>query len=831
MLSRILFDKFFRDATRHAALARVDSESVVYMPVDGPPPEDVIQDHLEGQAVVGAYTITATNHVWWCCWDVDSSDPVRAQNIARMLHEKLGHLPAVEFSGGKGYHLFLFFTEPMDSEVIYRFGVGVREQLQLPASGDPHVEFFPKQPRLGGGEVGNLVKLPLGRHGTTLAWSTFVDPEDLHTPLDPVEAMEAATLTPDDFYVLAPTASVEEQLVNLIGPFWTDGNRHNLALALSGYLALVGFPEERTADIMRTLIEQYGGEERNLLECTEDTYRKIAADERVAGLGALFQMLPQATVSELTSIVGTADRVLIAKIDGIRREKIDTFRKPRKAAQLILSQLQSDGKLIRSEDKVYWLDHTSRQVFELATTRWESMLLIEAGINTAESFGKQVMQAVILTAREIAQPAKVHHRFFWDVGSSCLYVHLGGANMYKLDGQEVHCLLNGQEDVFFTGDFGGDHELPDLTTPDLPEIDPWPLLTDDLSFVQSIVGAAKPAQQRELLKAWILSAFFAETMPTRPILTFIAPAGAGKTTAARRILRFFEGPEEDVLGLVTDKPDSLRATVQTHRVVALDNLERTSAPWLVDTLNRLSTGSHLEIRKLYTDNTMIKIKPNCFLICTAIQMPFSDESIFTRMLPMELAPLTAPLPEFHLQDLLRRNMAGLWRGMFKALNEIILLLQEHETVDLPSTTRLADFSVFCRRISGASFLNGTELLAGLEGMGSRQQIALRESSPFVQVLELWASQRPHEASGWSTLSHLHSRLSQLARQSSIAWRWTTPSGLGRHVEMLMPHLERMGFERRLSPTPTGEEMLYRMRNGQPSAQPNGGTEEDAPSSE
>lgn len=817
MLSRFLLGKFFKEATRHAALARVDSESVMYMPVDGAPPEDVLEEHLHGEAVIGAYTITSTNRVWWCCWDVDSSDLERARNITRMLHEKLDLIPAVEFSGGKGFHLYIFFTESLESEVVHRFGIGVREQLQIPAAGDPHVEFFPKQPRLGSGEMGNLVKLPLGRHGTTLAWSTFVDPADLTTPIDAVGAIEAATITPEQFHVLAPSASMEERIVNLLSPYWVDGNRHNLALALSGYLALVGFPEERTSEVIRSLIQDYGGDERNLLECVEDTYRKVAADERVAGLGTLFQMLPQATVSELTSILGTADRVLITKIDGIRREKIDAFRKPRKAAQLILAQLQSDGKLIRSDEKVYWLDHTSRQVIELATTRWESMLLIEAGINTAESFGRQVMQAVLLTAREIAQPAKVHHRFFWDVQQECLFVHLGGASMYKLDGTEVQCLLNGQEDVFFTGDFGIEREMPDLTNQELAVIDPWPLLTDDLSFAQSVAGAARPSQQRELLKAWILSTFFAEAMPTRPILTFIAPAGAGKTTAARRILRFFEGPEEDVLGLITDKADSLRASVQTHRVLVLDNMERTNASWLVDMLNRLSTGSHLEIRKLYTDNTMIKIKPNCFLICTAIQMPFSDESIFTRMLPIELAQLVTPLPEFHLQDLLRRNMAGIWRGMFAALNEVIQLLKANVDVDLPSTTRLADFSVFCRRIASASFLRGDELLAGLLGMGNRQQLALRESSPFVQVLELWANQRPHEASGWNTLPHLYSKLSQLARQSNITWRWTTPSGLGRHIEMLLPHLARMGFERKLSPTPTGEEILYRISTGQPSA--------------
>src|SRR4029078_8816439 len=129
-------------------------------------------------------------------------------------------------------------------------------------------------------------------------------------------------------------------------------------------------------------------------------------------------------------------------------------------------------------------------------------------------------------------------------------------------------------------------------------------------------GDASIVQQRQLLKAWICAMFFPEALPTRPILVILGDPGAGKTTTMRRILWLIEGPKENVLGQTPDKPDALRATMAAHRLVAIDNIEKTSVSWLTDTLNRAATGSQIELRELHTTNRVQKITYNVFMCMT-----------------------------------------------------------------------------------------------------------------------------------------------------------------------------------------------------------------------
>jgi hypothetical protein len=332
--------------------------------------------------------------------------------------------------------------------------------------------------------------------------------------------------------------------------------------------------------------------------------------------------------------------------------------------------------------------------------------------------------------------------------------------------------------------------MPNLLETDIKPISPWSFLVDDLNFATGDSVNATPTQQAELFKAWITSIFFAEAMPTRPILTLLAPSGAGKTTAARRVLRFIEGPTEDVLGVVQDKPDSIRASMASHKVLVLDNLEKTKASWLTDVLNRISTGSHIEIRTLFKTNELTKIRPSCYVIITATEMPFSEETVFTRMLPIELATLTHPMPENLMQSQLMDNYVALWKGMLDVIDEAVKQLNENRTVEAPTESRLADFTVFCARIKNASFIDGEELMRGLGSMTSRQKQVLKEASPFIPVLELWIKTRPDDAANWKTMSDLYQATQRIANTNRMEWRWSSAQGLSRHVAMLEQNLIR-----------------------------------------
>lgn len=146
---------------------------------------DVIKQHLKGEKTLGIYQLGDDNTVKWACIDVDIrkraggdedelTNAVKAQTtaLARATHNVIGNRFAVENSGGRGYHLWIFFKTPVQA----RHALALLEYIvhKTPSVDDRiSMELFPKQTAMK--SFGNLVKMPLGVHRKTNARCLFVD--------------------------------------------------------------------------------------------------------------------------------------------------------------------------------------------------------------------------------------------------------------------------------------------------------------------------------------------------------------------------------------------------------------------------------------------------------------------------------------------------------------------------------------------------------------------------------------------------------------------------------------------------------------------------------
>ncbi|MCK4822040.1 ATP-binding protein, partial [bacterium] len=323
---------------------------------------------------------------------------------------------------------------------------------------------------------------------------------------------------------------------------------------------------------------------------------------------------------------------------------------------------------------------------------------------------------------------------------------------------------------------------------------------------------ASPAEQAELLKAWLLAFFFQELLPTRPILALIGEPGSGKTTAMRRILRVVEDPFTDVLGVPTDKQDAFRTSIESHRLLVLDNLEKSGAWWMVDMLNKLSTGSHIEVRKLYKTNEKHVIIPQCFVACTAVNVPFSDETLFSRLLVLEMEKLYTPLPEHILQLRIAEFGPSIWGDLLRKLGEVVEVIRANEKIKAPTSSRLADFTMFCERIKRSSVVDGEALSAGLLSMVDSQLKQLKESSPAIQLLEDWIMLRPDEAAEWRSIQQLYEILREMAQARKVNFRWRSSHALWRHLGTLEPRLRKdfqAELKREMNPASRKEEVTIK----------------------
>ncbi len=160
--------------------------------------------HLEGDLTLGVYPVRSDGTVSFAAVDIDVKkeflpqrrlDPAFAATVEESMRGGLRkliarcndrNLPAMaEWSGKKGYHLWLFFETPVAARAVRLLlkqliqGLGAEEMWSL--------ELFPKQDRVPEGGIGNLIKLPLGIHLGTGKRSTFLEAGTL----EPQCALEA----------------------------------------------------------------------------------------------------------------------------------------------------------------------------------------------------------------------------------------------------------------------------------------------------------------------------------------------------------------------------------------------------------------------------------------------------------------------------------------------------------------------------------------------------------------------------------------------------------------------------------------------------------------
>jgi hypothetical protein len=129
----------------------------------------VLQAHLNQEKTVGTY-INVDDHAHLMVIDIDSGERDDAERVRAALKELGVTSIGFEFSGRKGFHLWVVVQEEVKAHDLRRLGRHALVLAELP----PNVEVFPKQDKTK--DLGNLVKLPEGIHQVTGNLCTFEGP-------------------------------------------------------------------------------------------------------------------------------------------------------------------------------------------------------------------------------------------------------------------------------------------------------------------------------------------------------------------------------------------------------------------------------------------------------------------------------------------------------------------------------------------------------------------------------------------------------------------------------------------------------------------------------
>lgn len=185
-----------------------------YSPVHEPLTPAVVRNHLLGTYTLGVYPVRLDGTATFFALDLDidknalqraRGDHAFAETLRESLQQEgprlvqvlrdLGFEPVLENSGYKGRHLWVFLEASETAGTLHLLG---RLLLAWQAPLLPphlHLEFFPKQARLKGKGLGNLIKLPLGVHRRTGRRSLLLDAAG-NQIADPFAALRQASRTP-----------------------------------------------------------------------------------------------------------------------------------------------------------------------------------------------------------------------------------------------------------------------------------------------------------------------------------------------------------------------------------------------------------------------------------------------------------------------------------------------------------------------------------------------------------------------------------------------------------------------------------------------------------
>lgn len=143
-----------------------------YKPVRKQVSGSLLKQHIAGEITVGTY-VNIGEMARWLCFDVDTGDdaPAEAGRVKAAILE-MGvpeYATGIEFSGRKGYHVWVLVENYLQASELRRLGRGVLALAEV------ECEVFPKQDVTR--DLGNLVKLPSGKHrvsGMDSEWLTDV---------------------------------------------------------------------------------------------------------------------------------------------------------------------------------------------------------------------------------------------------------------------------------------------------------------------------------------------------------------------------------------------------------------------------------------------------------------------------------------------------------------------------------------------------------------------------------------------------------------------------------------------------------------------------------
>ena len=141
-------------------------------------------------------------------------------------------------------------------------------------------------------------------------------------------------------------------------------------------------------------------------------------------------------------------------ITNFRHDKgLKAFEKKRAIATLVIEDLKTRGRLIRTENReVYYFDNTTKCLVEIHDSGFKATLHNRFGLNATEDETRFMEQELLTHTLCHGEQTSIHRLAYWSLNTHTLYVSMNNGTMFVLNGQDMKQQDNGTDGVLFLVD-------------------------------------------------------------------------------------------------------------------------------------------------------------------------------------------------------------------------------------------------------------------------------------------------------------------------------------------------------------------------------------------
>lgn len=233
---------------------------------------------------------------------------------------------------------------------------------------------------------------------------------------------------------------------------------------------------------------------------------------------------------------------------------------------------------------------------------------------------------------------------------------------------------------------------------------------------------------RPLVIAWMLTAMHPDRETAAGILYLTGPEGSGKSTAADKITEATgSSVARKKLDVRRGDDRDLIVGASAGWVLGLDNLSTLSAEQQ-DLLCTLATGHEETYRVLHTTTDTVTLSIRRPITMTSIDVPILRPDLISRMVPVALQGLDAPLPEDEVSTAWHASQPAIFGAL---LDLLVSVMAAPQPASPPAMPRLAALG---RIALAADQERGTQTLPRLEAVTSALLGDTVTDDPFFDAL-------------------------------------------------------------------------------------------------